>query len=166
AWAPGDPPAGAVLLGEWHWHETPALLGPRSHAGPAAKGPALHYFLHAPQPLALDKDDNLVQYVYLDPKNPPRQILLQLYAGGTQLGKRLYWGEPLLDLGGDAGTRVSELPPPGQWVRLRIPLKRLGITEGRATGLLFGQYDGRAFWGATTRSGGQDDAAEMLMVPQ
>src|SRR5206468_9508514 len=87
AWATGDAPAEAVLLGEWQWHETPALMGPHSHSGPAAKGPGVHYFLHAPQPLVLDKDDNLVQYVYLDPKEPPRQILLQLYLGGTQLGK-------------------------------------------------------------------------------
>ena len=158
--------AGARLLGEWHWHESPALLSPRSHAGPAVKGPALHYFLHAPEPLVLDKGDNLVQYVYLDPKNPPKQILLQLYAGGTQLGQRVYWGEKRLDLGGDPGTRLGDLPPAGKWVRLRIQLQRFGLNRAEATGLLFGQYDGRAFWGATTRSTGQDDAAEMLTVPE
>ena len=166
AWLMGDVPAGARLLGEWHWHESPALLSPRSHAGPAVKGPALHYFLHAPEPLVLDKGDNLVQYVYLDPKNPPKQILLQLYAGGTQLGQRVYWGEKRLDLGGDPGTRLGDLPPAGKWVRLRIPLQRFGLSRAEATGLLFGQYDGRAFWGATTRSTGQDDAAEMLTVPE
>src|SRR5262249_19229293 len=116
AWVLGDAPAGAKLLGEWQWHDSPALMAPRSHAGPVQKGPALHYFLHAPQPLVLDKGDNLVQYVYLDPKAPPRQILLQLYAGGTQLGKRLYWGEKLIDLGGegeDAGMRLGDLPKAG-----------------------------------------------------
>src|SRR5262249_33925017 len=165
AWVLGDAPAGAKLLGEWQWHDSPALMAPRSHAGPVGKGPALHYFLHAPQPLVLDKGENLVQYLYLDPKAPPRQILLQLYAGGMQLGKRLYWGEKLIDLGeGDPGTRIGDLPKAGQWGRVRISLQRLGMARAEATGLLFGQYDGRAFWGATTRSGGQDDAPEVLAL--
>src|SRR5207244_12020181 len=39
AWLMGDAPAGARLLGEWHWHETTALLSPRSRAGPAGHVP-------------------------------------------------------------------------------------------------------------------------------
>jgi hypothetical protein len=166
-WVMGQAPAGATLVGDWHWHTTPTLLAPRSHAGPVAKGPALHYFLHAPEPLVLDKQHNLIQYVYLDLKNPPRQILLQLYEGGTQKGQRLYWGDNRIDLGAESGTRVGDLPEAGKWVRLRIPLERFGLTEAHLTGMLFGHYDGRAYWGPTTSSTIQEDREpEMFMLPE
>ncbi len=167
AWVMGQLPAGARLVGDWRWHEEPALLSPSSHAGPVAKGPSLHYFLHAPRPWLLDKNDNLIQYVYLDPKAPPKEIVLQLYAGGTQKGKRLYWGDNLLDLGVDSGMRVGALPPAGKWARLRIPLKHFGLTEAQVNGMLFGQYDGRAFWGPTTRSpADRDREPEVLVLPE
>jgi hypothetical protein len=163
AWVMGDVPNGARRIGEWNWHDAPTLLSSRSHAGPVAKGQALHYFLYAPQLFALAKEDNLVQYVYLDPKNPPKQILLQLYGDGAQLGKRVYWGDDRINLGAEAGVRIGALPETGKWVRLRIPLDRFGVTDAQPNGFLFGQFDGRAFWGPTTRSPG-DDAAPPLLV--
>ncbi len=98
AWVAGSVPAGAKLIGDWNWHDRPAYLAPRSHAGPADEGPSLHYFIRAPRPLALDEGENLVQYVYLDPEKPPRQILLKLYVEGSQEEHRVYWGEDLITL--------------------------------------------------------------------
>src|SRR5262249_15761047 len=136
-WVADDVPASAKRVGDWNWHEAPALLSPRSHPASLVKGPSLHYFLRAAQPLVLGPKDNLVQYVYLDPKNPPRQIVLQLYAGGTQQGKRVYWGDNLMSLGEDAGTRAGPLPETGKWIRLRISAASFGIDGGPITGMLF-----------------------------
>jgi hypothetical protein len=46
--------------------------------------------------------DKLVCWVYLDPKNPPREILLQFEtaAAGWDWEHRAYWGENLLALHG------------------------------------------------------------------
>jgi RHS repeat-associated protein len=169
AWVAGKLPPGAQVIGDWSWHNTPTFGAPRSHAGPVAAGPSLHYFIRATEPLILEPHDNLVQYVYLDSGATPREILLQLYTEGEQGDHRVYWGENLIDLGGTPGTGslfyAGPLPQAGAWVRLRVPVERLGLERARVTGMLYGHYDGLAFWGPTTRSLRHlDDAPEGLTI--
>jgi hypothetical protein len=171
AWVAGDLPTRAQAIGDWVWHEEPAFGVLRSHAGKGTEGPSLHYFIRAQEPLSIDTHDNLVQYVYLDPKARPKQILLQLYTEGAQGDHRVYWGENLIDLGDKPGTTslfyAEPLPQAGAWVRLRIPIERFGLEKARVTGILYGHYDGRAFWGPTTKSPRYlDDAPESLIIPR
>ena len=169
AWVGGDAPDGATKLGSWGWSTDFAFGAPRSHCGGSSSGPSLHYFIHAKDPLTLEAQSNLVQYVYLDPKAPPKEILLQIYTPGEQGEHRVYWGDNLIDLGGSPGTAsldyVGPLPKPGEWTRLRIPLQKFGLETANATGILFGQSDGVAWWGPTTKSNALvDDAAEQATV--
>ncbi|MEM9412639.1 MAG: DUF1549 domain-containing protein, partial [Planctomycetota bacterium] len=70
-------------------------------------------------PLRFEKQDRLFAYVYLDPKNPPQQIMLQFNDGGLE--HRAYWGENLITFGTDntpSRLRLGDLPEAGEWVKL------------------------------------------------
>lgn len=156
AWVTGELPPGAKPIGDWSWDKQVAYGVARSHVGGSGSGLSLHYFIHASKSLHLGTQDNLVQYVYLDPQHSPREILLQLYTTGGQGEHRVYWGDDLIDMGSKGGTaglfHAGPLPKPGEWVRLRVPVEQLGLEDASITGALFGQFDGRAYWGATTTS--------------
>jgi len=91
----------------------------------------------------------LYTYVYLDPVNPPSEIMLQWNDGTWE--HRAYWGANLIPWGTDGTTsrrRMGARPPLGQWVRLEVPSAQVGL-EGRAiNGLAFTLYGGRATWDA------------------
>lgn len=168
AWVLGRIPAEAKALGDWEWSDAIAFGAARSHSGRRADGISLHYFIRARDPFTLDAGDNLIQYVYLDPASPPKQILVQLYAEGEQGEQRVYWGDDRIDLGARAGTpallRAGPLPPAGSWVRLRVPAERFALGGAKVTGALWGQADGRAYWGATTKSPGHLDLEPESLV--
>jgi len=117
-------------------------------------GSGLHqtYFPTCNRPLALGADTILFAHVYLDPKAPPRAVMLQFHVDG-QWSKRANWGDPGAIPYGRSGTteklQRGDLPPTGRWVRLEVPASELGLTAGaRITGLAFTQFDGRAWWDA------------------
>jgi hypothetical protein len=108
----------------------------------------------------------VVQYVYLDPQSPPQQILLQLFVEGSKEGQAVYWGgdEDLLQVGGEAAKRLGDVPEAGKWVRLRVPVEMFGIRNAWINGLLFGQYEGRVYWGPTSKSVSRLDQTSEVMV--
>ncbi len=152
AWIAGSLPIGATGIGEWSWLSYERFRDRATHSSEAEETQALHYFIGTDDPLPLAEGDNLVQYVYLDPDDPPREIMLQLYTEGGKVAQQIYWGEDLIDLGPAPSYRAGELPEAGTWIRLRIPLESLDIGGLWLTGMLYGQYDGRVIWGPTTKS--------------
>jgi hypothetical protein len=107
--------------------------------------------------LTVGRDDTLFAYVYLDPKDPPKEIMLQWHSSGWL--HRAYWGANTIPWGRDGSTerhRVGELPKAGQWVRLEVPAAKVGIKPGTVvTGWAFTQFGGTAHWdnaGVTTRT--------------
>lgn len=168
AWVSGAAPAGAKVVGDWIWGDKVAYGAARSHTGATVPGTSIHYFIRANPPLVLEPQDNLVQYVYLDPEAPPRQILVGLYLEGEKGEHRVFWGDDLIDLGAPAGTsglfRAGPLPPAGAWVRLRVPVGRFGLNDAKVTGCLWAQHGGRAWWGPTTKSASHLDPSEDARV--
>jgi hypothetical protein len=152
----GSVPEGATAIGTWTWDDTHPFGAAPSHTSGVVDGPHKHYFIHAAQPLALGSDDNIVQYVYLDPDNPPSEIVLQFYTGDGDGERRVYWGTDLLQTGGQAGTQAlypqGALPETGTWVRLRLPAGQIDLSGKQVNGVLFGSYGGRVWWGSTTTS--------------
>ena len=77
--------------------------------------------------------ETLIAYVYLDPSSPPSEIMLQWNDGGWN--SRAYWGTNSIHWGID-GTRsrwyMCPIPPAGQWVRLEVPARLVGL-EGRGS---------------------------------
>ncbi len=152
-WMDDAVPPGASALGTWNWVDTDPLpfSGSLAHQSTLAAGFHQHYFTYASETLQVQTGDTLFTYVYLDPANPPREVMVSWYAGAGWV-HNAYWGENLINVGTD-GTNsrryVGPLPPTGQWVRLEVPASALGLEGATANGMAFSLYDGRATWDTT-----------------
>jgi hypothetical protein len=145
-------PAGAVLGGtneNWNWvssNPTP-FSGSVANQSNLAAGLHQHYFYDATETLTVNMGDTLIAYVYLDPANPPSEIMLQWNDGNW--GHRAYWGANNISLGVD-GTEsqrfMGALPAAGQWVRLEVPASLVGLEGHVLNGMAFTLNDGRATW--------------------
>jgi hypothetical protein len=118
-------------------------------------------------------DDVFFGYVYLDPKNPPKAVMLQFRQPGSW-DHRAYWGEDKIAYGGIgkdtvAHKRMGSLPKAGGWVRLEASAKAVGINlKQKLEGMAFTQFEGKAWWddaGVATTSGGVPrDIAKVLLL--
>jgi hypothetical protein len=91
--------------------------------------------------------DTLYAYVYLDPANPPSEVMLQWNDGSWE--HRAYWGANSIAWGtdGTASRRyMGALPAAGQWVRLAVPASAVGLEGRTLNGMAFTLYNGRATW--------------------
>lgn len=158
-WVDDDLPAGASPFASendrWNWvSENPApFSGTRAHQAEIAPGLHLHFFSFATAPLTVNAGDTLFAHVYLDPENPPRQIVLTWLAGNWE--HRAYWGENLIAEGADGGPGrryMGALPPTGRWIRLEIPASAVDMENQTATGMGFNLYDGRVTWDRAGKS--------------
>jgi hypothetical protein len=115
-----------------------------------------HYFHSASATMSLTSGDTLYAWVYLDPANPPSEIMLQWNSGGWN--HRAYWGANELGFGvdGTASRRcVGPLPAVGQWVQLRVPVEQVGLNERTVSGMAFTLFNGSATWDAAGRVSGE-----------
>jgi hypothetical protein len=125
----------------------PVYSGDKAHLGKADKT-GQHFFTKAQNPLRVGKGDRLFAYVYLDPQNPPKTVMLQFNTDGWD--HRAYWGEDLIAYGTNdtPGHRLmGPLPEIGRWVRLEIEAGKLDLKAGsKIHGLAFTQYGGTVHW--------------------
>ena len=151
-WLNDSVPAGAAVGGNdggWNWvSSNPApFSGSVAHQSNIASGEHQHYFVNASNTLSVGVGEKLFTYVYLDPANPPSQVMLQWNDGTWE--HRAYWGTNLLGWGteGTASLRfMGALPAAGQWVRLEVSAALVGL-EGRVlNGMAFTLFGGRATW--------------------
>src|SRR5262249_20358629 len=97
--------------------------------------------------LSVGVGDSLFAYVYLDPANPPSEVMLQWNDGSWE--HRAYWGANLIAWGIDGAVSrryMGPLPAAGQWVRLQVPASQVGMEGRTLTGMAYTLYDGRATW--------------------
>jgi len=129
--------------------------GDTAHQSSLYDGVHQHYFYDAEQNIAVNITSTLYAYVYPDPENPPRQIMLQWNDGNWE--HRAYWGENLIGWGTDGTDSLrymGPLPTPGQWTRLEIPAtsvfdfppKGQGAPTVAVNGMAFTLYGGQATW--------------------
>ena len=146
---PGAVPEGGELL----WCQAPK---DRVHTGRLSMkrkstGGQQHFFRNADRKLRVGQDDLLYTWAFLDPDDPPREIMLQFNADGAEdWGHRAYFGENLIEFGRpDSVERrhLGDLPPTGQWVRLEVPVAQVGLYPGSVVhGLAFTQFDGTVYY--------------------
>jgi hypothetical protein len=150
-WLDDDPPEGAVFEGSWAWSDTAAVSGTRSHAQGGDATPRAQHLLHVNQAWQVIDGDVLIAHVFIDPANPPQQIMLQWNDGTDYDGgwaHRAYWGENVIPFG-ENGThsrrRIGDLPKAGEWARLEVPTATVGLGGdlSRVTGISFDQAGGR-----------------------
>ena len=85
--------------------------------------------------------------------------MLQFNDGGWE--HRAYWGEDTIAFGqGDVPghRRLGDLPKTGEWVRLEVEAKHVGLNAGAVlNGWAFSQFDGLCYW---------DHAGSVTQTPQ
>ncbi|HZZ58093.1 MAG TPA: glycoside hydrolase family 9 protein, partial [Opitutaceae bacterium] len=152
-WCDDAVPAGAQQMagaaGEgWTWiSSSPApFSGSLSHQSILAAGLHDHSFNYASTPLAIGANDELFTYVYLNPTNPPTEIMLS-WNDGSSWEHRAFWGADQIDYGSD-GTpgrvNMGALPAAGQWVRLTVPASQVGLGGLSIAGMGFSTFGGQA----------------------
>jgi len=155
-WVDDELPAGAIAGtdggDDWNWiNGSPApTSGSLAHDSALAPGTHQHYFRDATATLNVDPGMVLYTYIYLDPANPPSEVMLQWFDGNSW-EHRAYWGANNISYGVD-GTqsrkRAGDLPAAGQWVQLKVPAKDVGLEGKSVTGMSFTLHGGRATWDA------------------
>jgi len=151
-WIEDQVPTGAIFAGDnegWNWEGDNVFSGKSAHRSALADGMHQHYFYGATNPIAVNYRDSLFATVFLDPDNPPNEVMLQWH---TPTGwVRAYWGANLIDWGTD-GTPdrryIGPLPATGEWVRLGVgAAESLGIAGPvNVDGMAFTLFGGRATW--------------------
>ncbi|HWQ92823.1 MAG TPA: hypothetical protein VN673_14195, partial [Clostridia bacterium] len=157
-WVNDALPAGAVTGAEggdsWTWvGSNPAPhSGSKYHQSALAGGAHQHYFHSASSTLPLESGDVLYAWVYLDPANPPSEIMLQWNDGSWD--HRAYWGANNLDYGANGAPSrayMGPLPAAGQWVELKVPAKTVGLEGKTVNGLAFAAFGGKVSWDTAGR---------------
>jgi Protein of unknown function (DUF1553)/Protein of unknown function (DUF1549)/Planctomycete cytochrome C len=150
-WIDDAVPAGAKAAGDSAWKfvkaPLPVLSGNASHTR-KAKGRSQHYFTGAKQPLRIAEGDVLFCNVWIDKANPAQEIMLQWNDGTWE--HRAYWGTNKIDWGKNetpSRQHLGDLPQSGEWVRLEIPVARVGLSPGKeVNGWAFTQFGGTVYW--------------------
>jgi hypothetical protein len=150
-WIEDDLPANAKPSAEaWQWVTEPGhpVLSGRRSMRRHATGLSQHFFTDARPGLVVGPGDLLFANVYLDPADPPKEIMLQWNSGDWK--HRAYWGENRIDWGADGTPErkaMGPLPKAGEWVRLDVSVKDLKLKAGtEITGWAFTQFGGTVYW--------------------
>jgi len=174
-WIDDAAPPGAKLQGDTPWKFVTKDDGV-VHSGDKAstrKAPAVsqHYFTEANPGLKIGEGDKLFAYVYLDPLDPPKTVMLQWNDG--QWEHRAFWGEDLVPFGGGdvpGHRRLGDLPARAEWVRLEVDAERVGLKPGAViNGWAFTQFGGTVHWdtaGIVTRTPQNGQGFESLAAWQ
>ncbi|MGC1275507.1 MAG: PSD1 and planctomycete cytochrome C domain-containing protein [Planctomycetaceae bacterium] len=136
----------------WRWvgaPEHPVFSGNASTIRHARANKVAQHLFTGADPLSVGEGDVLFAHVYIDPADPPKQIMLQFNDGDWE--QRAYWGENNRINFGKDGTpsrfRVGDLPAAGQWIRVEVPAASVGLAAGtKLNGLAFTQAGGTVYW--------------------
>lgn len=160
-WIEDAAPPGAQLQGDTEWKfitksEGPVYQGEKATMRKAG-GLSQHFFTGASPGLVVGEGDKLFAYVYLDPNDPPKEVMLQWNDGSWD--HRCYWGEDVIPWGNansPARLPVGPLPDKGAWVRLEVEAAKVGLNPGAVIqGWAFTQHGGTVYWdhaGIVTRT--------------
>ncbi|HET6975524.1 MAG TPA: Ig-like domain-containing protein [Pyrinomonadaceae bacterium] len=160
-WFDDDLPAGAVkhASGDVDWYSVDSNPAPvsgivahQSRNFSQVSAPATtvhsHYFDGATAKLHVFGVDMLFTYVFLDPNNLPREIMLE-WKDATGWEHRAYWGANVINRGVNGTASrfyMGALPQAGEWVRLEVPALSLGLNNIDLDGMSFVADGGRATW--------------------
>ncbi len=148
-WLDDALPAGATGMSNgadaWNWVTSgPApFSGTKAHQSALSAGLHEHYFAWGAT-MSVSAGNKLFTYVYLDPANPPTEIMLSWNSGNWE--HRAYWGADKITYGtaGTAGRYYAgPLPATGQWVRLEVPASAVNLEGATVGAMCFSTFDGR-----------------------
>lgn len=155
-WVDDELPAGAKVAAAGHaltWataeEGAPVQSGKRAIMRSGA-GITQDYFDGVKKTFRVPAKGKIFAHVWLDPKNPPKAVMLQWHSDGGWR-HRANWGDKEAITFGNPGTPEKllrgDLPKLGEWVRLEVNVEDLKLKPGtRFDGLAFTQYGGTVFW--------------------
>ncbi len=95
-----------------------------------------------------DREEEFFFWVFLDPKDPPKQIMVQFHNGNWE--HRAFWGQNLIPYGIDGTTgrrKMGNLPDTGRWHRLSVRAHQIGLAvDSKIQGVAITQWDGTSYW--------------------
>ena len=142
-WAPFDALAAVVPV---DGSGAPASGG---HSEPPAAGLHQHFFENASATFTAAATEQLYLWVFVDPDNPPTQLMLQ-WRSGTSWNHRAYWGLSRISWGTEGTAsrrRIGAMPRPGRWQRLEVPVDAssgVDVAGAALNGMAFTFFDGAA----------------------
>lgn len=107
-----------------------------------------HFFQDTPTGFQVQPGEHLFAWVYLVPENKPETIMVQWH-DGQGWEHRAFWGADKIregKLGTPSRHRVGDLPEAGQWVRLEVSAKDVGLDGHALRGMSFTLFGGQAYW--------------------
>ncbi|MFG0255298.1 MAG: PSD1 and planctomycete cytochrome C domain-containing protein, partial [Rhodopirellula sp. JB053] len=119
-----------------------------------------HFVENAADRITVSPNTHFFAWVYLDPENPPKAIMLQ-YNDSKGWAHRAVWGSDDIVYGRndedwEGYRRMGALPPIGQWVRLQVDATEVGLSPQdtakskpkttTVNGMAFTQFGGAAWW--------------------
>ena len=152
-WVDDSLPPGASPQGDGPWNFVgkpghPVFSGNLALRN-SARGLNQRFFDNAGRKLKVGDGDTLFAYVYIDPTNPPLEVMLQWHTANGW-SHRAYWGQNVIAWGADGTperTKIGDLPATKKWVRLEVPVARLKLKPGTIIdGWAFTQFDGTIYW--------------------
>jgi Glycosyl hydrolase family 9/Cellulase N-terminal ig-like domain len=159
-WIDDSLPAGASVGSDggdsWSWVSSSPAPESGSLAAQSVVASGLHeiWFTGATGAMQVDTGDTLFAWVYLDPANPPSEVMVG-WNDGSSWEHRAYWGANDITYGtsGSAGRYyVGALPAAGGWVKLSVPASAVGLEGSAVSGMDFSLFNGRASWDEIGRS--------------
>ena len=145
-WFESKIPEGAVAEGNWQW-DNEKLKCP-AHTEPPAGGVHGHRFHTAPVGFQVEPGESLFAWVYLPPDQRPETLMLEWH-DGQNWEHRAYWGDDKIGVGQPNTTSrqpMGPLPKSGEWVRLEVPARQVGLDGKAIKGMSFTLSGGQANW--------------------
>jgi hypothetical protein len=129
-----------------------------------AEGVAQDFYSQGAAELVVPPGARIFVHCYLDPAQSPETIMIQFHSDGWK--HRAVWGdEAKIPFGKPDSTEkvlMGALPEAGQWVRLEVEAKRMGLQAGtKVTGYAFTQFAGTVSWDQL----GVDSSVDMAKDP-
>ncbi len=157
-------PEGAQVVGAGHpttLVDSPVHSGKKSlkRGGPAM---AQDSYDTGAAPFTVPRDGKMFVYVYLDPKDPPEEVMVQF--NSDQWKHRALWGEDTIEFGKRNTTerfKAGMLPPLGQWSRLEVDAEKMGLAPGtKIRGYAFTVHGGTAYFDKMGFTGRADPSTD------
>lgn len=151
-WVDDNQDVGGTISGAWNFADRkkyPVKSGQKSRRQ-YSDGLVQHYFMGTKKTVTVTEETRFYSWIYLDPKNPPKSIMIQLNDGSWD--HRKYWGTNDIVFGRKdedwAGYhKGGDLPETGEWFRLEVEPAEIGLAVGSViNGMAFTQFGGIAYW--------------------
>jgi hypothetical protein len=121
-----------------------------THSRKQESGGLVQHIAVLKKPVTVQDKDEFYVWVYLDPRKPPRTLMLQANVAGDW-GHRAYWGADEIPYGkgtnGPAHHHAGRLPIAGAWTRLTVSAADMGLPPGSVIGqVACTQFGGLVYW--------------------